>query len=98
MLRQHVRDGSEDRDLGFQVQFLLTDGVLTLQGSQVGWITTGQVTVPIRAFYRQHPPPGGYFFYLPDRGSLPDEVIVETMGHVDVGALAKQLTFHQLGK
>ncbi len=42
-----MRDQSEDRDLGFQVQFLLVDGVLTLQGSHVGRITTGRVTVPL---------------------------------------------------
>jgi hypothetical protein len=91
MLRPHMSE-SEDRDLGFQIQFLLVDGVLTLGGSQVGRITTGRVTVPIRAFYRPHPPPGGYFFDLQDRGVLPDEAIVETMGNVDVSALAKQLT------
>jgi hypothetical protein len=90
MLRRHM--SAEDRDLGFQIQFLLVDGVLTLQGSQVGRITTGRVTVPLRAFFRRYPPPGGYFFDLKDRGVLPDEVIVETMGHVDVSALAKQLT------
>jgi hypothetical protein len=88
-----MSDQSGDRDLGFQVQFLLVDGALNLHGSQVGWITTGRATVPIRAFYRQHPPPGGYFFNLPPiRGSLPDELLLETMGHVDVTVLAAQLT------
>jgi hypothetical protein len=88
-----MTDQSEDRDLGFQVQFVLVDGALHLHGSQVGWITTGRATVPIRAFYRRLPPPGGYFFDLPPlRGSLPDELLLETMGHVDVSVLAAQLT------
>jgi hypothetical protein len=85
-------DQSEDRDLGFQVQFLLVDGSLSLRGSQIGWITTGRATVPIRAFYQRYPLPGGYFFNLqPVRGSLPDELILETMGYLDVNALASQL-------
>jgi hypothetical protein len=88
-----MSDQSGDRDLGFQVQFLLVDGALNLHGSQVGWITTGRATVPIRAFYQRHPPPGGYFFNLPPvRGSLSDELLLETMGHLDVAVLAAQLT------
>lgn len=84
---------TDDRDLGFQLRFRLTEGTLTLNGSQVGQVTTGLVTVPIRAYFRPYPPPGGYIFDLPQvRGGLPDEIIVETIGYLNVNAIAQQLT------
>ncbi len=91
MLQPHMTQ-TDDCSLGFQVQFLLVNGVLTLHGSQVGLVTAGRATAPITAFFRRYPPPGGYFFNLPaTQGALPDELIVETMGNLDVNALALQL-------
>jgi hypothetical protein len=67
-----------DRDLGFQIRFRVVDGSLAFKGSQVGTITRAG-HVPVRAFYRRYPPPGGYrSTYSRFIGALPEELILET--------------------
>jgi hypothetical protein len=46
---------------------------------------------PIRTWYQPQPEPGQYTFSPPERGHLPDEVILETMGSLDAAALVEEI-------
>ena len=89
-----------DRELAFLVRLRMTRGVLSLSGRKVGEVT-GQVVVPIQAFYRAHPSPGQYLFTPAERGQLVPanvepknggtDVLVSTMGYLDVKQLLQGL-------
>lgn len=87
---------SENRELAFRVRLRMTGGNLKLGGQPVGAVS-GQVTVPLQAFYRPRPALGAYGFMMPRRGQLvprttePHTVIIETMGYLDVAAVIAQL-------
>lgn len=95
MMRRHP-----DREFAFRVRFRMTRGVLKLGEREVGGVT-GQVVVPIQAVYRAHPSPGQYIFSPAERGRLvpmsgqsedvPKEVLVATMGYLDVDVLVGEL-------
>lgn len=76
------------RELAFQARFTLARGELKFGQRHVGEVT-GQLVAPIPAWYQPHPPPGQYTFSPPHRGSLPEEVILETMGFLDVTTLVQ---------
>jgi hypothetical protein len=85
-----VRLDLPKRELAFEVRFALTRGVLKYGERQVGEVT-GRLVAPIPAWYQPRPSPGQYTFDPPQRGQLPDEVIVETMGSLDVTSLLEEI-------
>jgi hypothetical protein len=78
------------RELAFQVRFMIVRGILRYGEREVGEVT-GQLVAPIPAWYQPRPPPGQYTFSPPERGRLPDEVIIETMGSVNGNALVEAI-------
>ncbi len=86
-----------DRELAFRIRLRMTLGVLKLGGQSVGEVS-GQVTVPLQALYRPRPSPGQYLISLPQargqivpRSTEPHDVIIETMGYLDVDTVVSQL-------
>lgn len=78
------------REMAFQGRFTIVHGILRYRERQVGEVT-GQLIAPIPAWYQPQPAPGQYTFSPPGRGQLPDEVVLETMGFLDVAALVDQI-------
>lgn len=78
------------REMAFQGRFTILRGVLKYGDRQVGEVT-GQLVAPIPAWYQPQPEPGKYTFSPPERGHLPDEVILETMGSLDAAALIEEI-------
>jgi hypothetical protein len=74
------------RELAFQVRFNLVAGTIKRSGVEVGHVT-GIAIIPLAAYFRAYPPPGGYWYSPPDPSGGIEEIILETMGHIDVGAL-----------
>jgi hypothetical protein len=85
-----MRRDMPKRELAFQARFTVARGMLKYGQVQVGEVT-GQLVVPIPAWYQPHPPPGQYTFSPPQRGGLTEEVIIETMGFLDVTTLVQEI-------
>lgn len=95
-----MRSGERDRELAFRARLRMTKGTLKQGEREVGQVT-GQVVVPIRAVYRFVRAPGEYLFTPPERGHLvpfaahgdesSGEVIIATMGYLDVPAFLEEV-------